>query len=373
MIERIPLPCARLGTQRTLSVHRFGTRGARPKAYVQAALHADETPGMLVAHHLIRMLHGVIVTGEVVVVPVANPVGLAQVVEGTHVGRHALDGGGNFNRHFPDLTAAVEERLRGRLGSDPASNVALVRDALIMAHAALVPGGEVPALRHTLLGLALDADLALDLHCDKEAVPHLYTAETLWPEASDIAAELGCRAVLLERESGGAPFDEACASPWWRLAERFGHATPVPPACVAATVELRGKADVSDMQAEADARAILRVLIRRGIVAGEPGPLPPLACEATPLSGLERLTAPCPGVIAYHRDVGDHVSGGDLVAEIVDPTASDPAAGRTPLRAGTDGLIMARSDIRFAGLGDLVASIAGRRLLPAHGRGLLFD
>ena len=373
MVEDIPLPCARLGTRRALSVHRFGTPGARPKAYVQAALHADETPGMLVAHHLIRLLRDATVTGEVVVVPVANPVGLAQMVEGTHVGRYALDGDGNFNRHFPDLTAAAGERLHGRLGADPAANTALVRESLRAAHAALMPGGEVPALRHALLGLALDADLVLDLHCDKEAVPHLYTGEALWPETADIAAELGCRAVLLERESGGAPFDEACASPWWRLAERFGPATPVPFACVAATVELRGKADVSDALAEADARAILRVLVHRGVVAGKAESLPALVCEATPLSGLERLTAPCSGVIAYHRDVGDRVSAGDLVAEIVDPTATDPATGRTPLRARGEGLVMARSNVRFAGLGDLVASVAGREPLEGHGHGLLFD
>ena len=372
MAEEIPLPCARLGTRRALTVHRFGAPGARPKAYVQAALHADETPGMLVAHHLIRRLRDATVLGEVVVVPVANPVGLAQVVEGTHVGRCALDGGGNFNRQFPDLTAAAAERLDGRLGADPAANVAPVRAALRAAHAAVRPATEVAALRHALLGLALDADLVLDLHCDQEAVPHLYTGEALWPALADVAGELGCEAVLLERDSGGTPFDEACSAPWWRLAERFGPETPVPFGCAAATVELRGKADVSDALAEADARALLRILVRRGVVAGAAAP-PPTPCEATPLAGLERLTAPHPGVIAFHRGVGERVAPGDLVAEIVDPTAADPARARTPLRAGTAGMLMARSNRRFAGMGELVASIAGREPLQRAGRGLLFD
>lgn len=373
MVEDIPLPCARLGTRQTLTVHRFGTPGARPKAYIQAALHADETPGLLVAHHLVRLLRSATVTGEVVVVPMANPIGLSQVVDGTHVGRYALAGGGNFNRSFADLAAAAGERLRGRLGPDAATNVPLVREALRAAHADLRPEDEVAALRHTLLGLALDADLVIDLHCDMEAVMHLYTGEALWPGAADLAAELGCRAVLLARCSGGNPFDEACSAPWWTLAEWFGPDTPVPPACLAATVELRGKADVSDTLAEADAHAILRVLARRGIVAGDPGPLPAPACEATPLSGLDRLAAPCSGVIVFHRKVGERVAAGDLVAEIVDPTAADPTAGRTPIAARCDGLLMARTNMRFAGLGDLVASVAAAEPVEVHGRGLLFD
>ena len=83
-INRIELPSPAPGTQRTLRVHRYGTPGARPKAYFQATLHADEIPGLLVAQHLLRGLEqaqaeGRII-GEVVVVPVANPIGLGQHV-----------------------------------------------------------------------------------------------------------------------------------------------------------------------------------------------------------------------------------------------------------------------------------------------------
>jgi predicted deacylase len=57
--ETIELMSASFGTGRHLHVHRFGTPGAAPKAYIQASLHADETPAMLVAHHLLeRLLEG---------------------------------------------------------------------------------------------------------------------------------------------------------------------------------------------------------------------------------------------------------------------------------------------------------------------------
>ena len=54
--QRIPLPSPAPGSRRHLLLHRYGTAEARPKAYIQASLHADETPGMLVAHHLLRRL-----------------------------------------------------------------------------------------------------------------------------------------------------------------------------------------------------------------------------------------------------------------------------------------------------------------------------
>src|SRR5262249_61157541 len=85
---------------------RWGPRGARPKAYLHASLHADEIPAMLVLHHLIRLLDEAdragAIKGDIVVVPMANPIGVAQVINTRHVGRYELAGGGNFNRNWPD-------------------------------------------------------------------------------------------------------------------------------------------------------------------------------------------------------------------------------------------------------------------------------
>lgn len=373
-VEEAPLLTDRLGTRRSLTVHRFGTPGARPKVYIQAALHADETPGLLVAHHLIRRLRGAAVLGEIIVVPMCNPTGIGQIVEGVHVGRYALDGSGNFNRIFPDLIEGAAERLVGKIGPDPQANVQTVRAALRAAFDALPPpDSEVAALRHTLMGMAFDADMVLDLHCDQESVPHLYAGDALWPELADLTALLGAKAVLLSPDAGGKPFDEACSVPWWTLAERFAADGPIPAACVATTIELRGKADVTDVQADADAQAIIGALIRRGIVAGTPPDLPPLLCDATPLTGLARVVSPVSGVVAFHRAVGDQVAAGDLIADIVDPTAADPDQARTPLRAPGGGIVMARNNLRFVSRGELVASIAGPEPLESNRHALLFD
>lgn len=375
--ERIVLPRMSPGTERSLDVLRFGAEGARPKAYLQASLHADEVPAMLVLNHLAERLRQAAadgaMLGQVVAVPAANPVGLAQFVQGHAMGRFALSGAGNFNRQFADLSEAFDDDLAARLGGDSARNVSAVRVAMKDALDAAEPADEVACLRHTLLELAFDADIALDLHCDSEAVLHLFLGTPLWPDASDLSAQLGSRATLLASDSGGHPFDEAVGGPWWLLAERYPQ-HPIPPACLSATVEFRGRSDVSEALAAADADNLFRFLQRRGVVAGDPGPLPTALCEATPLEGVDMIRSPVAGVIAYEKEPGETVVAGEVVAVVVDPLAEDFAAARTVLTARCDGILYGRSRDRLTRPGRVVCRVAGKEPLPdRHAGALLTD
>lgn len=51
-----PLLPASLGSARTLTSFHWGQPGSGRKVYIQASLHAEELPGMLVAHHLRALL-----------------------------------------------------------------------------------------------------------------------------------------------------------------------------------------------------------------------------------------------------------------------------------------------------------------------------
>ncbi|MBK8753472.1 MAG: succinylglutamate desuccinylase/aspartoacylase family protein [Candidatus Competibacteraceae bacterium] len=374
---RIVLPSAAPGTERTLRVHHYGTPGARPKAYVQAALHADEIPGLLVAQHLLRGLEQAQVEGriigEVVVVPVANPIGLSQHFNGRLLGRFDSEGTGNFNRGFPDLTPAALERLQGRLNADPAANVALIRQTLRSVLAEQPAVRETEALKRALLSQAIDADWVFDLHCDSEALLHLYASQWQREEAMALGAELGAAVVLLEQEPGGHPFDEACAGPWWKLREVLAMEGPVPLACFATTVELRGQADVNDEDAATDATALLRFLQRRGIISGEPGPLPELRCEPTPLNGVDVLTAPAAGVVVYRKRLGEVVAAGEVVAELVDPLGEPLGMARTPIHSKTDGLLFARMSERLVRPGQKFCKVAGREPLDYRQAGQLLE
>ncbi|MDJ0946013.1 MAG: M14 family metallopeptidase [Kiloniellales bacterium] len=380
--ERQALLPGATGTQRTLTLHRYGAPETRPKAYLQAALHADETPGLLVLHHLIRLLDAAAargeITGQIVILPYANPIGLDQNVNGYHLGRQHLGGGGNFNRNWLDVSEPVAEAVAKGLGPDPEKNVEAIRAALraIVAgrREALPPdqlGAELIDHRLRLAQEAADSDLVLDLHCDLEALMHIFLIPAHWPAARDIVAELGCRAALLAADSGGGSFDEAFSTPWTKLAGRFPE-HPIPAACLSATVELRGRGDVSDELAAADAAALFRILQRRGFLAGDPGPLPEPLCEASPLEAVDVLRAPAPGVLAYKVALGERVREGDVVAEVIDP-AAEPEAARTPVVAHTDGLVLSRHVQFYVTPGTSIAKVVGTKPLPHRSDGNLLE
>ena len=373
----ITLPAPAPGTYRLLRIHRYGIPGARPKAYIQAAIHADEIPALLVAQHLLRGLEqaqaqGQIV-GEVVVVPVANPIGLSQHFNGRLLGRFDYEGTGNFNRGFPDLTPLALERLQGRLHADPADNVTLIRTILRAVLAEQRAVREADALKLALLSQAIDADFVFDLHCDSEALLHLYASRWQEEEARILGAELGVMAMLLEEEPGGNPFDEACAGPWWKLRAALAAEAPIPLACFATPVELRGQADVRDAEAMADAAALLRFLQRRGVLIGEVEALPELHCEPTPLDGVDVLTAPAAGVLVYRKQLGETVAAGEVIADVVDPLGDPPGAARTAIHAATNGLLFARASERLVRPGQKFCKVAGRASLSYRQAGKLLE
>ena len=108
------------------SLH-FGTPGAGKKAYLQAALHADEVPPMLVAQFLRQRLGELElegrIKGEVILVPAANPIGLSQAIHGTPFGRFDLASGINFNRAHKHAAEDLKVSLKGKLGPDAGANV----------------------------------------------------------------------------------------------------------------------------------------------------------------------------------------------------------------------------------------------------------
>jgi predicted deacylase len=373
-VEDYRLPAASMANARTLKIIRYGDGPGGPRAYIQAGLHADEAPGYLVMHHLLAELdrrdeEGRI-CGQIVLVPVANPIGVSQWRHDGLQGRFNFTDGVNFNRSYPDLTETVAATVRKRLGDAPDTNIRRIRRAFGEALAALTPEDEAAHLKHKLMRLAHDADIILDLHSDYQAAMHVYIGESLWPAARDLAAWMGANVTLLADDSGVTPFDEACSRIWWRLAKCYPE-HPIPPACLAATVELRGQADLSHPLACEDARNIIRFLAGRGVIADPVDTPPPLANEATPLSAVEYLKAPVPGVVVFFKNPGDLVAAGDVVAEVINPLPEDDGERQCAVQAQTDGILFARSADRFARPGRILAKIAGRESLRPAGQNLL--
>ena len=358
-----PLLSPSLGRQTTLSSLHFGAPGSGPKVYIQASLHAEELPGMLTAYYLRPLLEAADaqkqIRGEVVLVPMANPIGAAQRLQHKPMGRFEFNTGENFNRRYPDFFARISSEVLHTLGSDAEANIALVRQAMRHYLNHWQTDTELASLRRHLLLLSYDADYVLDLHCDCEAVLHFYCEETCWPQLAPLAHYLQSRAILLAKNSGSSPFDESLSGVWWRLAEALaasGSTAPLPQACLSTTIELRGEAQVEHGLAAQDAQAIANYLRHIGVLRDAPAAaLPSALCDATPLAGSETLFAPVPGLVVFAAEPGQRLRTGDLVAEIIDPVANTTRR----VCAGVDGLLYARVRDRYVTTGCELAKIAG--------------
>jgi len=365
-----PLLTQSLGSQKKLVSFHFGKPDARPKVYIQASLHAEELPGMLVAHHLRTHLQRAQdegrLQGHVVLVPAANPIGLAQRVDHHAQGRFEFGTSENFNRHYPDMAEAVWPVIQAQMGSDAATNVAGVRSAMGVWLEQWQPTTELDSLRKHLMLLSHDADVVLDLHCDCESVLHMYCEETCWPALEPLARLLDCRAVLLAKDSGGGPFDERLSGVWWQLHDRLkaaGLDIPLPQACASTTVELRGEGDVSHPLAMKDAQAIITFLEHASVLrstGASPQPLPPLACRATPLAGSQTLRSLRPGVLVYLVNPGQSVVEGEVIAEVIDPTTADSSSVHQ-IKAEVAGVLYAVIRERYVMAGGEIGKIAGAR------------
>lgn len=327
------------GTEYRFKVLRFGPADlAGPSAYLQAALHGDELPGVAALHYLIPRLklaerEGRL-AGRVTVVPFANPIGSGQVFFGEHLGRFAFGSRTNFNRDFPLLP------------SDDTSGL---------------PGDDAPLpvekrLKARLVELALGHDLVLDLHCDSEGLSYLYIPKPLWPHMADLAACLRSEAVLVWDGTSDGAFEEAALSPLLSLPPD----SPEWARRAVTTVEFRGQVDVAPETAEADADGLYRFLVGRGtVVDASVAPPAPFAGPAVPLENVEMTYAPTGGAILYHVRPGDRVRAGDLLCEIL--TAPGEPGGAHEVRAAQDGLILTRRSHRMTTPGDDLLKLLGTR------------
>jgi predicted deacylase len=360
------------GTATTLTGYRAGPVGAARKVYLQAALHADEQPGTMLLHHLLPRLRDADAAGQLrarfTVMPSINPLGLQHLTLRHHIGRYDPATGINHNRRWPDLFEMAKSRI-GALGGDAATNSAVVRDAVAGWIAEQQPRTAAQHLRLVILRECHDADVMLDLHCDSESLPYIYTSPDV--PTQDLSDWMGAAATLTATDSGGGSFDEVLP----QLFRKAGAANPGKPLPLplTATVEYRGQADVSDETGKDDARRLWGFLCERGFIDADPGPRPPAASPATPFDATDVVRVPAPGLIAYRVALGDRVVKGQPVADLIALDGADAFIARTPILAGTDGLVLTRSARKYVERGANIMKIVGTKVLPTRAGGYLLE
>jgi predicted deacylase len=74
---------------------------------------------------------------------------------------------------------------------DMKHNVEVIRKSITELINAMPAFKSESFLKNELFKMASVCDVVLDLHCDSDAIMHMYTHDRLWPQMADLAKELG--------------------------------------------------------------------------------------------------------------------------------------------------------------------------------------
>ena len=99
--------------------------------------------------------------------------------------------------------------------------------------------------------------------------------------------------------------------------------------------------------------------------------LPSLTAEATPLQGVDYITATAAGILTFYSRPGDVVIKGEVIAEVINPMKNEGKGEKLPIASKTGGVLFARCADRFARPGKIVAKVAGTEPLEGKGTNLL--
>jgi hypothetical protein len=360
----------------TLYWYTVGPEDAATRVHLQAALHADEQPGTMALHHLLPRLREADAAGQLnahfTVFPSVNPLGLANRSLRHHIGRYDVETGINYNRRWPDLYPLVADRISGKLGQDAADNVQLLRRAVLDWIDEQQPTTAIQQLRLLVLRSAAASDIVLDLHCDDESLMHIFTSPELMPGLQDLADWMGVAATLTAEDSGGGSFDEVL--PLFYRKARLAHPDcPVPNGAETATLEYRGRADSFDELGQTDADGLFNFFAGRGLIAVAPAREPEPSPAPTLFEATEVLRVDAPGLLAYRVGLGDRVTKGQPIADLIAMDGPEAFLVRTPILAGTDGFVLSRATAKFVKGGTAIAKIVGTEPLPSRAGGYLLE
>jgi len=284
-----------------------GTQGG-PKAYLQAGLHAGELQGIGVLKILLDYFQKHPPLGDITLVPVANPFALDVKMGEYTYGRFDPVTGENWNRQFSNLleTLDLQQFVKDHAALSGEQHRKPFKKALGQALDTLTSKENTSkfygkTLAFLLQRLALDADIALDLHADSKSLPYVYS-----PAYAAPSARFFNKAYVIQTPFAFSPcFNQACFYPWWALSQATGEA----PLFESFTLELGNKESFDIQEAQAHAHDILNYLRHKGVAAGDAN-IPPEPIYAIE-EDLVRVYAPRGGLVSYDAPLGHMIQAGD--------------------------------------------------------------
>ncbi len=311
------------GDRLTIPYYHFrGSEAGAPSLYLQAAIHGAETQGYWVALKLIEFFSRQAPKGDVTIVPLANPYGANNKMVETTCGRFDPVTGANWNRNYADLAPIldVDNFVKQYAEHDFVALVPRFKKRLLEEIESLLqqPQAYEKKLNLQLQQLACQADIVLDLHCDTQSRPHVYSAS--YAEAS--AVKLNFPYVITIPPHFAGALDEAIFCPWWQLTQAFNRLhTEQPidrPPIEAFTVELGHQEMIDQHAAENHVAALLSYFNHTGIC--EAKTLEQNRTTIATLDNFVTLYAPTGGLIVEVAPLGEPVAANEALMKISNPS-----------------------------------------------------
>ncbi|MEO6861361.1 MAG: succinylglutamate desuccinylase/aspartoacylase family protein [Microcoleus sp.] len=372
VISTIPVVQLASGDRLALQIYQF--RGAVPgkKAYIQSNLHGAEISGNAVIHQLIQFLMSLDsdrLIGEIVLVPVCNPVGVSQRSHHFSPGRYNHYDGKDWNRIFWDFEKAGEDIqafAKSQIDLDADTIKVNYRQEIALSFAKQLAKINAPSgrpyseiYRYKLQSLCLDADYVLDLHSStNQAVDYVYCFSSREESAKAFLLDRG----ILMNEYDGDAFDEAFLKPWLALEKSFaelGSAIGVFDV-EAWTLELGSGMQMNPESVSKGLRGIKNYLASKGLLKIAGFPLPETAVHQmilAPKNSVQKYYAPAGGMIQYRVELGSFVKEGERLYQILSFNKNEELPSLVEVCAESDVFVFDLSTNQSVNQGEYVLSV----------------
>ncbi len=330
-IETITLLQLASGDYLSIKVYKFF--GAKPgkKAYLQANLHGNEIVGNAVIHQLIEFLMTLepeVLTGEIWLVPVCNPLATNQRSHQFATGRFNTYDGKDWNRIYWDYEKVcqdLEEFAQSQINVEPDIIKQNYKQKIKTSFEQIQAKIDAPSsvqltdkYRYKVQSLCLDADYLIDLHSNTNyGLEYLYYFRDREESAKLFLLEHG---IMFDDYDGDA-FDEAFMKPWLALENTLSKlGKQIKFDVEAYTLELGTGMAMNPNSVSKGVCGVKNYLVQKGIINIES--LPPekfmeLNMSFRPLSQVKKYWSPVGGMVQSRVGLGTSVQQGDLLYQVL--------------------------------------------------------
>lgn len=320
-----------------LKTYKFESKKSKKKAYIQANLHGAEIVGNAVIYELLQFfsqLNSDDINGEILLVPMCNPIGINQRNLFFSTGRFSPYDGNNWNRIFWDYSHEnvninnfitdnlnlSKEQIQQNFSekiltkfADKLKSVNKNRGISFSEH-----------YRNILHSLSLDANYIIDIHSSSvKAIDYLYCFDYRQKSANYFLFDY---AILMNKYDGNA-FDEAFLNPWLILEKKFSQAGRNITFDVESwTLELGAGMKVNEESVNQGVKGIINYLAAKNILNLDVI-IPTKNTQFVLKNNIKSYYAPQGGIIRKRLSEGTKVTEGDILYQLL----SFPKGGEMPI------------------------------------------